>query len=267
MRYNLDMNVYVEYVILDNFTLDYLIMLAATLTLKAKPCHSRLILAAAFGAACAVASVFVHGAYLYLLKAATLFVMCLVAFGLGKKLFWFTLLTVGYTFLLGGAITGIFNLLHVNYVAEGGGFYQSGVPLFVYVLGVAAVAFLCYSVAIYVAEYKKLSPFLHTVKVILDKPYSVPAFYDSGNTLYHEQVPVCFAVGRFGGLTDYFAKQALCGNTMQVSVVTVAGSKTVVAVPARVECNGTSFSVLLALPAAKINAPYKIILHSSIVAQ
>ena len=82
------MNVYLEYVILDNFVIDALILLAAALTLRIPFKKYRIVLGGAVGAACAVASVFVGGFWTYLVKTACLVFMCIAAVGVGKKLFW-----------------------------------------------------------------------------------------------------------------------------------------------------------------------------------
>ena len=78
------MNVYVEYVILDNFVIDVLLLLAAALTLKLSIKKYRLILGGLVGSACAVVSVFVTGFWIYLVKTACLALMCVTVVGFGK---------------------------------------------------------------------------------------------------------------------------------------------------------------------------------------
>ena len=97
------MNVYVEYVVLDNFVIDSLLLWAVALTLRIPYKWWRIALGGVVGAACAVVSTFVHGFWLYLLKMACLICMCVVTVGFGKKLFWHILLTVAYTFEIGRA--------------------------------------------------------------------------------------------------------------------------------------------------------------------
>lgn len=257
-----NMNVYVEYVVLDNFVLDFLLLFAAAKTLKLPFKIWRIVLGAAVGALCAVVSVWVKGAWTYFVKAACLAAMCFVAVGWGKKLFWYILLTCAYTFVLGGAVVGLFNLFNIDYLNSDGQFYEMRVPLFVYVLAVAAAAFLCYSIVAYLRQAKKILP--HTVKITvqLDKSYAALGFCDSGNTLCHNGVPVCFVTKKFGGFADYFAKQVLGGNAVDVTVATVAGSKTVKAVEARVVANGKDSKVYLALPADKCQTIYNILLSN-----
>lgn len=256
------MNVYVEYVVLDNFVFDTLLLWAVALTLRLSYKRWRLFAGGAVGAGCAVASTFVHGFWLYLLKGACLILMCVVAVGFGKKLFWHILLTVAYTFVLGGAITGLFNLFKIDYVNSDGQFYQMKVPLFVYAIAVALVAFLCYSIVIYVKNAKKSAPYRVKVQIELDKTYTVEGFCDSGNTLTHNGVPVCFVTKKFRGFTDYFVKQTLLGNTVAIEVTTVAGTQRVAAVEGKVTLRGEQKKIYLALPKEKCHTDYNVLLSN-----
>ena len=258
--YNQSMNVYVEYVVLDNFVIDTLLLWAVALTLRLPYKRYRIVLGGAVGAACAVVSVYLHGFWLYLVKACCLFAMCVVAVGFGKKLFWHILLTVAYTFVLGGAVTGLFNLFKIDYVDGDGQFYQMKVPLFVYVLAVVLVAFLCYSLVIFVKTAKKSAPYRTKVQIELDKTYTVEGFCDSGNSLSYDGVPVCFVTKSFKGFADYFVRQTLAGKVVQVDVVTVAGKQTVAAVAGKITLRGEQKTVYLALPKEKCQTDYNVLL-------
>lgn len=260
------MNVYLEYVILDNFVIDSLLLLAAALTLKLPFKKYRIALGGLVGSACAVASVFVTGFWVYVVKTACLVLMCIVAIGAGKKLFWYILLTVAYTFVLGGAITGLFNLFHISYLTENGEFYQMRVPLFVYAIAVGLTAFLCYSVAFYIKQARKIAPFLTKIVVTLDKDYKLTGFCDSGNSLCYEGVPVCFVTKKFDGFSDYFARQMLAGQTRSIEVVTVAGTKRVTAVKGAITVNGRRLETYLALPIDKCqSSAYNIVLSNEFI--
>lgn len=256
------MNVYVEYVILDNFVIDTLILWAVALTLKLPFKKYRLALGGLVGAGCAVASVYVSGIWTYVVKTVCLALMCAVAVGFGKKLFWHILLTFAYTFVLGGAIIGLFNLFSVDYLTESGEFYDMRVPLFVYVLAVAVVGFLCYSIVTYVKQLKKIAPHVAKIVVTLDKDYNLSGFCDSGNTLTYDGIPVCFVTKKFAGFADYFAEQTLRGKIASIEVTTVTGSQRVQAVEATVTANGKQSRVYLALPAQKCQTVYNILLSN-----
>ena len=256
------MNVYVEYVVLDNLVIDTLLLWLTALTLKI-PCKKyRIFLGGAVGAACAVVSVYVNGWWTYLVKTVCLVCMCVVAVGFGKKLFWHILLTTAYTFMLGGAIIGLFNIFKVDYLTQDGEFYQMKVPLFVYVLAVFLVGFICYSIAVYVKQVKKIAPHLTKIQIILDKAYNVSGFCDSGNTLTHEGLPVCFVTKKFDGFASYFARQTLAGNVVDIDVTTLTGSATVKAVKGEIVCNGNRRHVYVALPISKCQTIYNVVLSN-----
>ena len=263
--YNASMNVYVEYVVLDNFVIDTLLLWAVALTLRLTYKRYRIVLGGAVGAACAVVSVYIDGFWLYLIKICCLFAMCVVAVGFGKKLFWHILLTVAYTFVLGGAIIGLFNLFKIDYVNSDGQFYQMKVPLFVYVLAVTLVAFLCYSIVIFVKNAKKTAPYRVKVQIELDKTYTVDGFCDSGNTLTYDGVPVCFVTKSFKGFADYFAAQTLKGKVVSIDVSTVAGAQKVAAVEGKITLKGEQKKVYLALPKEKCHTDYNVLLESTFI--
>lgn len=261
-QYNCNMNVYVEYVILDNLVIDTLLLWAATVTLKIPCKRYRVFFGGAVGATCAIISVYVAGLWTYLVKALCLVCMCIVTVGFGKKLFWHILLTAAYTFVLGGAIIGLFNLFKIDYLDSNGEFYQMRVPLFVYVVAVALVGFVCYSIVVYVQQVKKTAPHIVKIAVKLDKNYHLSGFCDSGNTLTHNGLPVCFVTKKFQGFADYFAKQVLYGRAVDVDVTTVTGSTTVKAVKCEISCQGMQRETYLALPAIKCNTIYNVILSN-----
>lgn len=256
------MTVYAEYAFCDNFTMDCLLLFCAAITLKIPFKRWRVALGALVGTLCAMLSVYVQGFLVYPVKILCLVAMCVVAIGFGKKLFWYILLTLAYTFVAGGAIVGIFNLLNVQYVSENGLCYNMPVPLFVYILALALSVFLCYSITVFVKQSKKIAPHLKKVQVTLDKQRTVLGFCDSGNTVSLDGVPVCFVTKKFAGISEYFAQKILHGECKQVCVATLTGKKSVNAVPAMLQVEEKSKQVYLALPADKCDTQYELLLHS-----
>ena len=260
------MSVYVEYAFLDNFTMDFLLLYCAAITLKIRFRWWRVVLGALVGTATALATVYVHGFWVYPAKIACLIVMCIVTVGFGKKLFWHILLTCAYTFVTGGAIIGLFNLFKIDYLTEQGLLYNMPVPLFVYFLGAGLTVFLCYSIAVFVKQTKKIAPYLKKVKLILDgKTFTVSGFCDSGNTVCHNGVPVCFVTKKFKGFAPYFAEKVLSKQTVSVTFSTLAGQKTVTAVSAQLQCDSAPLQeIYLALPAEKCQTQYELLLSNQI---
>lgn len=247
--------------------MDLLLLFCAAVTLKMPVKKFRLVLGAMVGTGSALLTVFIHGFWAYPTKLASLLAMCVVAVGFGKKLFWYILLVLAYTFVTGGAIVGIFNLFSVPFVSENGFCYNMPVPLFVYFVAVALVVFLCYSLAIFVKQTKKIAPHLRKVKLTLNQTYTLSGFCDSGNTVTCESLPVCFVTKSFKGFTDYFAECVLCGKTKSVKVVTLTGEKLVTAVPAKVSVDGTEREIYLALPVNKCRTQYELLLNGDFCAE
>lgn len=256
------MTVYVEYAFLDNFAMDFLLLFFASVTLKISFKWWRLSLGAFLGTVVALVSVYLSGILAYLAKALCLFAMCAATIGLGKKLFWHILLTLAYTFVVGGAITGIFNLLQVDYVTQNGFYYNAPVPLFVIFIAIAFVAVVCYLLHGFVLKSKQIAPFLQKVKLHLENSYSLLGFCDSGNGVSHDGVPVCFITKRNAKIAEEFAKKVLVGKTVLVEVQTLAGQKNVVAISAVLEVFNENHDVLLAFSPVHGQTQYDVLLNS-----
>lgn len=256
------MTVYVEYAFLDNFAMDFLLLFFASVTLKLRFRWWRLILGATVGTVIALITVYLKGIVLYVTKALCLFAMCFVTVGWGKKLFWHILLTLAYTFVTGGAILGIFNLLNVDYATQNGFYYNATVPLFVYLGAILAVVAICYSLHAFVMQTKQIAPFLQKVVLHLDKAYDMCGFCDSGNSVMQNGVPVCFIAKRNRQIAEYFAAKLLRGETVSIEVQTLTGRKTVVAIESTLEVRGEKYGILLALSPVKGQTQYDVILNS-----
>lgn len=257
------MVVYIEYAILDNFTMDFFLLFLAAVTLKLPFRRFRIAIASAIGTAFALASANIAGAWRYAANALCLFLMCVTAVGFGKQLFWYILLTLAYTFVAGGAIVGIFNMLNVPYVSQNGLCYQMPVPLFVYFLGMSLVAFLCYSLHMFVKQTSQTASHMKKVRIVLgNKTFFVTGFCDSGNTARCDDIPVCFVTKNFGNVRQYFAAQTLRGQSRQVQVSTLVGSRILPAVKAQILIDGTSSEIFLSLPAEKCKTRYELLLNA-----
>lgn len=251
------MNVYIEYAFLDNFSMDCLILYLATSTLKLSVRWRRILLGATVGSVTALLTANLCGAFLYLAKTLALLLTCIATVGFGKQLFWHILTTCAYTFALGGAIVGLFNLSQNSFV--GGVIYQSDVPLFCYFFAILIVFVIAKLLIVYAKDVKKIVPNLAKCQVVLDGEFNVTAFYDSGNTATCYGLPLCFVGKKFA---DIFAKRLLSGNTKQVQISTVSGSCTVVATQGKLILQGVTHDVYFAL--SKTNTLYDVILSNSI---
>ena len=252
------MIVYIEYAFLDNLSMDCLLLLLATATLKLRVRWYRILLGGVVGSTMALLCVGLGGVVLYIAKGLALLLMCIATIGFGKKLFWCILTTCGYTFLMGGAIVGLFNLSVQSFV--GGVIYQSDIPLFCYFFAILLVVVIVKLLTAYFGDVKKVLPNVHKCQIVLGQTHNVKALYDSGNCATCNGLPLCFVSKKF---CDVFAKRMLCGKTQQVNISTIAGSCVVVACKGQVVLNGVSIDVYFAM--GKTTPLYDVILASSVV--
>jgi stage II sporulation protein GA (sporulation sigma-E factor processing peptidase) len=175
------MTVYIEYVIIDNVVIDYL-MLKATFALTGiRSSRGRLFLCSFFGAAVAliyplIESVTAISVVLKILSG--LLIVCLAAkYNTVKSYYINAVVFFCFTFLTGGAIIGVFSLFSIPYSAE---------------LSVALMAIPAYFIIRAVSEVLK---FVYRRKDVVKLTYKldltllgrvVPAvgFLDTGNALY-----------------------------------------------------------------------------------
>ncbi len=252
------MNVYVEYAFLDNLSMDCLILYLTTTSLQLPIRWYRILFGGVVGSVTALLSVALQGVLLYVAKFLSLLLMCIATVGFGKKLFWSILTTCAYTFVLGGAIVGAFNLSSESLVS--GVIYQSDLPLFCYFFAILFVVVVAKLLIVYVKDVKKIAQNIVKCHVVLDSAQAVNALYDSGNNATCYGLPLCFVSKKFA---REFAQKLLLGQTKQVRVSTVVGSDVVVATKGKVTVNGVTFDVYFAI--AKMPPLYDAILASSIV--
>ena len=259
------MTIYVDYLIIDNVAFDsFLLWLVAT-TVK-RPCKWwRILLASLLGALCAFVSVFFKGVLLTVVKFLFVVPICWIALG-KKRLFVVVLLFVAYTFLLGGAIIGLFNVLNVGFVLDGNFGYYLDIPLGVFIFAILLVAICVKALACYVYSKKRVESNVYTVKIeIFGNKYTLQGFWDSGNLLICNGRPVCFGVGSFKStLSTLVAQGILAGATQTVSFNTVNGVGSCLAIEATVTLNGKSMACYLALPKGNYNQDYQILLNGGL---
>jgi hypothetical protein len=257
------MIIYIEYVIIDNMAFDCLILFLATLTLKMKPRWWRIALGGAVGTLCAFVSVYVDGFVNILLKITCVMLMSFICSGINIRVFWHILLTVAYTFAMGGAVVGLFFLSGTQFDLAAGLNYDSNVPMGVYLTAAALIAFIIYFCGIYVRQKKRQRGFLTKVTLTLDTAYTLIGFCDSGNNLVYNNMPVCFAVGDFKKrVKGYFAQQLLTKNAVTVDYHTMAGDARCVAVAAEIAIGGKPTAIYLALSKVKATLDFDILLSS-----
>lgn len=189
------MQVYVEYALLENFCMDFALLVASKWASKNPAGYLRVTLSALLGACFAVAFPLsgLSGAPAILIKVAAGMAMCAVAGKYRKVIGYikFAAIFTASTFLTGGALIALFSLANVDY-AEGGGFILSsvpvGIPLFAAILLAIAVKRLG-------AAFSRAHPNGDKITASCrfycgEKSATCTAFYDSGNKVYLRGAPV-----------------------------------------------------------------------------
>lgn len=183
------MTVYVEYVLADNFILDYLLLKLTVKTAGKRICRVKIAASAALGAIFALFYPLtgLTGALLALLKTAFgAFMVLTSADFCGYKDFLRTAgLFVSLTFVVGGAITGIYSIL---------GLTETSDALIAFTVlpfwGICVISQRAYKKITKAALVKK---FMRETEI---KAFGITVqttgFMDTGNGVYDEGVPVIF---------------------------------------------------------------------------
>ena len=212
------MTVYIEYVIIDNLIIDYL-MLKATFALTGYPCvRGRLLLCAILGAVIALIYPIlkINGVILTLVKICSglLIVLLSSKFSSLRRFYITAVIFFGYTFLLGGAVIGIFSLFGIDYSSE------NSVALMV--IPVYFILRALSEVIKFIYHRKSVVMYSYKIKAVLyDNTVNGVGFLDTGNGLYDGDDPV-IVIGK-----EFFYK--LAGQNLpkiklrKITVNTVSG--------------------------------------------
>ncbi len=209
--------------LLENFCMDFTLLYCAKAVTKNRARRLRLVLAAAAGAAFAVVFpiIPVGAVFAVIIKIAAGFLIALLAcnmssFGAYLK---FSCAFVGFTFLLGGALTALFSLTGLK-AESGAGYLISSIPVGIPMFG----ALMAVLLAKYLAKrLSKSSP--NTVRCRIyagQSDVELPAFFDSGNKVFYKGRPVSV-------IPEAAAKKLVDAESINegVKIHTVAGSRTI----------------------------------------
>lgn len=198
------MQVYVEYALVENFCMDFCLLVAAKAASKNPAKYGRIAAASVLGACFAVAYPLfgISGAAGIAVKIASGGAMCAVAgkFQSFKGYLKFTALFTAATFLLGGALIALFSLAGVSY-KQGGGYVLSSVPVGIPLFAALVLALVIIRVRRKFVGNKNVCAYCKIY--FKDKSAVCSAFYDSGNKVYLSGAPVSIVPKYIAGkLTD-----------------------------------------------------------------
>ena len=279
------MNVYVEYVILDNFVVDLLILYLVARALKLHSSKWRVVVGALLGTVFAVVSpllnVSVSLAVLCKIALALLMVAVLAEFKNAKQYFTSVLLFFSFTFLLGGACLGVLSILTNDVASYVSLNYEASVPVGLIVFVVWVYVRIIGEFAQYIYKRKEVNSFLFDCEVeTKHAKLNMVGFLDSGNHLFDDALglPVIVVTEKvFFALfpelkTQYLGNQNLYGeHFVPYSTVSGDNSKMLVAVPDSfcMYLSGGEVKhkplVLVGLAKGKLESCYDCLLHPALL--
>ncbi len=180
------MEVYIEYAIIDNMTIDLLILVLTAKINKLKVSKLRLFIIALFGTAIALISPLFSGVILILVKVLCGVLMPLMLEKKTKpKRFIITLLSFFLiTAIFGGTCLAVCNFLNLNFSVENGAITVYSFPIGLALLISFIMYYIIKNLINHFYKQKRVSKFVYEVTFKLnDKFVKANGFLDSGNKL------------------------------------------------------------------------------------
>ena len=188
------MTVFIEYVFIDNFVIDYMLIKATLMLSGITIKKGRLFFCAFLGGIVAVTYPLLNvtGVLLTIIKIlfGVLFVFLSAKFSNKKQLYVSTLIFFGLTFALGGAIIGVYQILNFD--------YNSQISIATIILPSYLFLKVIVSLVKFAERKKQIDCLVYDCKIYFeDKQFSARGFYDTGNNLYQGDDTVIVANKRF----------------------------------------------------------------------
>lgn len=186
------MQVYIEYVIIDNLIINYILLYSSARCAQVKTKALFLFLSALLGTVVAVILPLINlkSEFLIFIKLPLGALMVLLSakfLSLNKYLLTFFFFLT-FTFLSGGLIIATFNLIGVDYTLYYSINYNSFIPVGVSVAFVFFATRISVKIVKSVIKERDLRPFLRKCIIVVNKKrFTITGFIDSGNRLYDER--------------------------------------------------------------------------------
>lgn len=259
------MGVYIEYVLIDNFVIDYLMIEATFATTGLRYSRVRLFLCAILGAVIALIYPLlqVHAVILTAVKILSGLLIILLANNYKKIKTYYVnaLIFFGYTFLTGGAIMGLFNIFSIHYSTESS-IALMFIPAYAVIRAVVGVVKHIYRQKDVMCAVRECEMTAFGITI------SARGFVDTGNAIFDEDSPVIF-------ITKDLAMRFLSGKIKDIkfkklTVGTVNGKAEKMAF--KIETikiyNGTTVNIHNNVTSCIVNdigEGYSVILHPALI--
>ena len=208
------MEIYIEYVLIDNFVINTLILLCVKNTLKLRTNWLRILLSSGLGTIVAITLPLLCLSNWFVFPIKIVLGVCMVLilsrYYKFKEFLISFLLFIGYTILLVGACIVTLLAFGTNLELLSQGAYDIALPLGVILLIVTIYVYFIITLGKYLARKKELEPFIKQVQIYLgDKVMHFKGFLDSGNKLNDNKTGLPVVIISFNALEKYFSKDVL----------------------------------------------------------
>ncbi len=258
------MQIIVEYVLLDNFLIDALLLYLTNKIIKQPISKLGLVTASAFGAGFAVLSpiIPVAGIWAILIKFAIAGIMVFMLNFTFHKFFIKYLLFVGLTFAFGGSLIAIFNFLGIGVYDSLYIGYISSLPIGTIL--VSGVVFLWLGVRSIKAIFKFRQYNEQTCEITIvanEKSATLTGFVDSGNVLHNSSGKSVVVINEdtlkywfspFERMQIMLGKDSFLENSESINVSSLGGMYTIRVFDCKVSVLGVEKDGALGVAPSKI---------------
>ncbi len=189
------MEIYIEYVILDNLIINSIILVLTLKTLKHKLNKLNIFFSSSLGTVFAIFMPFItlDNIYLFLIKILVGLIMVLIIkkHTYFKKFIVTFFLFLTYTFSLGGLCFGLMYMFNFNTSVNGIIINNFEIPVSLFMLLISVYLYILFkSIKIIQKDRLKQSYIFSVVITQSNKSYNLEGFLDSGNQLYYHGQPI-----------------------------------------------------------------------------
>lgn len=205
------MEVYIEYVIFDNFVMNYLILFFTKFTVKSKIRKLNMIVSTLFGVVSAVLMPLITINFLLLIPiklcVGVIMVLILKKYENFRQFAIHFLLFITYTFVFGGFCYAIINLFNMSTTASGIMICGFEMPMGLIMILMAFYVYFLSKIIAYTRHHNENSSLYFDVTIKNDnKNYYLRGFVDSGNKLYDTESNKPIVVISFKTFCRLFSK-------------------------------------------------------------
>ena len=182
------MVLYIEYVLMDNVIVDYMLLNLLGFTFKDRIKKSNLFWSVLIGTVSALCLPFIMKykviLFEYKLLTACIMVLVLKKYKTYKRYFLYLITLIVYTFIFGGVALSILNIFDISYTNNGLLLYDCEFPISLFIVIFWAGSWLLKKIVITLSAQMKMNNYLYRMQ-LTDNGQTVECmgYYDSGNTI------------------------------------------------------------------------------------